>query len=135
MLRQNSWRVTLALVIHAAWRCRDRSRFRYQADQSEAPGWELGGQSQVASVLRVNRAQVTRWLRGARPDPPNEARIDALEFVLARLRQTLASGTAIKWLTGVNAHLGNRRPIDLLADHRVAEVVAAIEQEQNDSYA
>jgi hypothetical protein len=28
-----------------------------------------------------------------------------------------------------------RAPIDLLADHRVAEVVAAIEQEQNDSYA
>jgi len=96
---------------------------------------ELGGQSQVASALRVNRAQVTRWLRGARPDPLNEARIDALEFVLARLRQTLALGTAVKWLTGVNAHLGNRRPIDLLADHRVAEVVAAIEQEQNDSYA
>ena len=96
---------------------------------------ELGGQSQVASALRVNRAQVTRWLHGARPDRENQARIDALEFVLARLRQTMAAGTAVKWLTGFNAHLGNRRPIDLLADQRVAEVVAAIEQEQNESYA
>ena len=96
---------------------------------------ELGGQSQVAAALRVDRAQVTRWLRGARPGQANEARIDALEFVLARLRQALAPGTAVKWLTGVNAHLGNRRPLDLLADERVAEVVAAIEQEQNDSYA
>src|SRR5207247_1113685 len=95
----------------------------------------LGGQSQVASALRVDRAQVTRWLRGARPDRANEARIDALEFVVARLRQMLSPGTAVKWLTGVNAHLGNRRPIDLLADERVAEVIAAIEQERNDSYA
>jgi DNA-binding transcriptional regulator YdaS (Cro superfamily) len=95
----------------------------------------LGGQSQVASALRVNRAQVTRWLRGARPEPANEAQIDALEFVLARLKQRLAPNTAVKWLTGVNAHLGNRRPLDLLADDRVAEVVAAIEQERTESYA
>jgi DNA-binding transcriptional regulator YdaS (Cro superfamily) len=95
----------------------------------------LGGQSQVASALRVDRAQVTRWLRGARPAPANEAQIDALEFVLARLGQRLAPDTAVKWLTGINAHLGNRRPLDLLADDRVAEVVAAIEQEHTESYA
>jgi len=96
---------------------------------------ELGGQSQVASALRVDRAQVTRWLKGARPAPANEAQIDALEFVVARLRRHLPPDTAVKWLTGVNAHLGNRRPLDLLADDRVAEVVAAIEQERAESYA
>jgi hypothetical protein len=40
-----------------------------------------------------------------------------------------------KWLSGTNAHLGNRRPIDLLARNRVAEVVGAIEQADLDAYA
>jgi uncharacterized protein (DUF2384 family) len=51
------------------------------------------------------------------------------------LLQTFEVATARKWLTGLNAHLGNRRPIDLLAKNRVAEVVAAIEQAEAGSYA
>jgi transcriptional regulator with XRE-family HTH domain len=95
----------------------------------------LGGQSEVARLLDVNRSRVSRWLHGEAPDPENRARLDALEFVLTRLEQTFSPDTARKWLTGVNAHLGNRRPIDVLASNRVAEVIAAIEQAELDSYA
>lgn len=96
---------------------------------------ELGGQNEVARILRVDRSRVSRWLATARPDPANQARLDALEFVMSRLLQIFPTETARKWLTGVNAHLGDRRPIDLLDDNRVAEVVAAIEQAETGAYA
>jgi hypothetical protein len=95
----------------------------------------FGGQSEVARLLRVHRSRVSRWLAGEEPDPRNRARLEALEFVLTRLLRRSAASTARKWLTGINAHLGNRRPIDLLADDRVAEVIAAIEQLELGSYA
>lgn len=96
---------------------------------------EFGGQSEVARALGVHRSRVTRWLAGAGPDPHNKAKLEALEFVLARLLQTLPPATARKWLSGSNAHLGNRRPIDFIARRRIAEVLAAIEQDELGSYA
>ena len=95
----------------------------------------LGGQSEVARVLRVDRSRVTRWLSDETPDPQNQAKLDALEFVISRLLQHFYPETARKWLLGVNAHLGNRRPIDLIGQNRVAEVIAAIEQDELGAYA
>lgn len=96
---------------------------------------ELGGQSVVAKLLGVHRSRVSRWLAGEEPDPRNQARLEGLEFVVTRVRHLMPSGTARKWLSGTNAHLGNRRPLDLIARNRIAEVIAAIEQAELDSYA
>jgi transcriptional regulator with XRE-family HTH domain len=97
---------------------------------------ELGGQSEVARLLGVDRSRVSRWLTsGSGPDPENLAKLDALEFVMARLLQVFPPETARKWLTSVNAHLGNRRPADLVAANRIAEVVGAIEQADTGAYA
>lgn len=95
----------------------------------------LGGQSEVARVLRVDRSRVTRWLGDEMPDRENQAKLDALDFVISRLMLHFPPQTARKWLLGVNAHLGNRRPIDLIAHHRVAEVIAALEQDELGAYA
>lgn len=95
----------------------------------------LGGQSEVARVLGVHRSRVTRWLAGEEPDPRNRARLEALEFVTARLLQTFQLATARKWLSGFNPHLGNRQPLYMIAHNRVAEVLAAIEQDELGSYA
>ena len=95
---------------------------------------ELGGPSEVTRLLHVHRSRVSRWLAGEEPDRQNKAKLDALEFVVARLLETLPSATARKWLSGMNAHLGNRLPIDLITRNRVAEVVAAIEQADLDAY-
>jgi Protein of unknown function (DUF2384) len=95
----------------------------------------LGGQSEVARLLRVDRSRVTRWLAGEEPDPKNKARLDGLEYVLARLLQHFQPETARKWLSGTNAHLGNQRPLDFIGRNRIAEVIAAIEQADLDSYA
>jgi hypothetical protein len=95
----------------------------------------LGGQSEVARILRVDRSRITRWLASDVPDPQNQAKLDALDFVVSRLLQHFHPETARKWLFGMNAHLGNRRPIDLIGQNRVAEVIAAIEQDELGAYA
>ena len=95
----------------------------------------LGGQSEVARVLRVDRSRVTRWLADEAPDRDNQAKLDALEFVVSRLLLHFHPETARKWLLGFNAHLGDRRPIDLIAHRRVAEVIAALEQDELGAYA
>lgn len=96
---------------------------------------DLGGKSEVARLIHVDRSRVSRWLVDEEPDPLNRAKLDALEFVMARLLQRFPPPTARKWLRGINAHLGNRRPVDLVARNRIAEVIAAIEQAELDSYA
>ncbi|HUG44031.1 MAG TPA: hypothetical protein VMN76_07320 [Acidobacteriota bacterium] len=105
-----------------------REKVRYLADQFHS-------QSRLARLLNVDRSNVSRWLRDQDPDPENRSRLETLEFVFSRLTHFLRAGTAEKWLLGVNAHLGNRRPIDLIREGRIAEVIAAIEQFELGSYA
>lgn len=95
----------------------------------------LGGQGDAARVLGVHRSRITRWLAGEEPDPRNRSKLEALEFVIARLLQAFPPPTARKWLTGVNAHLGDRQPLSLITRNRIAEVLAAIEQDDLGSYA
>ena len=39
------------------------------------------------------------------------------------------------WLLGVNAHLGDQRPLDVLREGHVAEVMSAVEAERTGSFA
>ncbi|MGH7857001.1 MAG: helix-turn-helix domain-containing protein [Candidatus Binatia bacterium] len=96
---------------------------------------DVGNRARAARLLGVSRSQVTRWLQTGRPDPSNKRRLEGVEFLLARLLDLYDRPTALRWLSGVNAHLGNRRPIDLLAAGRVAEVLRAVEAEETGSYA
>jgi len=92
---------------------------------------DLGGRAEVARVLQVNRSQVTRWLdRGQEPDAGNLRKVEATELAMARLLRLYDGPTARLWLEGTNAHLGDRRPVDLLARGRLAEVLAAIDAEE-----
>jgi len=47
----------------------------------------------------------------------------------------LEEGSIAKWLRGMNAHLGDRRPIDVIRQGRLSEVVAAIEAERAGAFA
>jgi DNA-binding transcriptional regulator YiaG len=96
----------------------------------------FGSQSVLAVILNVDRSSVTRWLHGEdAPDPKNEERITALRYVMARLQKIFRTEAAIAWLKGMNAHLAHQRPLDLLREGRVAEVISAIEQTEAGSYA
>lgn len=95
---------------------------------------QFKSQSQLARLLDVDRSRISRWLKAEIPDAENRTKVDALEFALSRLTTFLSPETARKWLMGINAYLGDRRPIDLLRQGRVAEVIAAIEQFETGSY-
>jgi transcriptional regulator with XRE-family HTH domain len=95
----------------------------------------MGSQAQVARALEVDRSRVSRWLADEEPDRDNLIKLEAVEFVLSRLLLSYRRQTAVKWLFGTNAHLGDARPIDLLKRGRVSEVLRAIEAEEAGAYA
>ena len=96
----------------------------------------FGGQSPVAKILNVNRSCLTRWIsRQEIPDTQNQTNIVALHLIMLKLNALLRPQTARKWLLGINAHLSNQRPLDLVRQGRIAEVLAAIEQTETGAYA
>lgn len=95
----------------------------------------LGSDAAAAEVLAVSRAQPRRWREGQVPDPANRDRIIGLDAVLDLLSGYLDDSSIPKWLHGVNAHLGNRRPVSVLREGRVADVIAAIEAEKSGAFA
>ena len=94
----------------------------------------FGSDAGAAAALDVSRAQPRRWREGQIPDPENRDRIVGLDAVLALLAGYLEESTIPKWLDGVNAHLGNRRPINVLREGRLSEVIAAIEAEKSGAF-
>lgn len=106
------------------------------AHRLEALVTDLGGRAEVARAIGVDRAQVTRWLdKGQTPDPANLRKVEAVELAVARLLRVFEHDTALRWLTGTNALLGDRRPMDLLGRGRLAEVLGAIDAEEAGSFA
>ena len=105
------------------------------ARKVEALRADFRSAAQLADMLGVNRAQITRWLRGAGIDPLNAERIDLLELVWSALLRIYERDAALSWLFGVNPRLGDRRPIDLVRVGRTEELMRAIRAERADSFA
>ena len=89
----------------------------------------------VADLLGVSRSRVTRWLRGSGIDPLNAERVDLLELVWSNLLRIYDADTARSWLFGLNPHLGDRRPIELIRAGRAEELMRAIRAERSDGFA
>lgn len=89
----------------------------------------------LADALGVHRSQVARWKRGGQADPANEERLRDLGTVVDSLTGYLEPGAISDWLSGVNAHLGHRRPIDVLLAGHLTDVIAAVEAERRGAYA
>lgn len=92
--------------------------------------------AKLAEALGADRAQVKRWREGrTRPGPENADRLVGLDAVIELLLGHLEPTSIPKWLFGINAHLGDRRPIDLLRQGSLSEVIAAIEALKSGSFA
>lgn len=102
----------------------------------EAAQRAFSSDAQIADALGVDRAQLTRW-RAGRTVPSAEVadRLVGLEAVVELLATHLEPDSIAKWLRGVNAHLDNRRPLDLLRQGNLSTVIAAIEAMKSGSHA
>jgi transcriptional regulator with XRE-family HTH domain len=92
-------------------------------DKVRALGEDFSSLREVADVLGVDVAQISRWRRGGGIDEANALRVDLLEFVMAQLTRIYDRQTARDWLFGLNPNLGDRRPIDLIRAGRTEELI------------
>lgn len=105
------------------------------AEKVAALSHDFGSQRRLAELLGVDPAQVTRWRRGQGIDDTNAARVDLLELVMASLLRLYDAAVAERWLLGLNPHLGQRRPLDLLRRGQAQELLAALRNERAGSFA
>ncbi len=105
------------------------------AAKVEALAGDFETQSALADMLGVSRSRVTRWLKGEGIDPLNAERIDLLELVWSNLLRLYTPKAARAWLYGLNPHLGDRRPVDLIRRGKTEELLRAIRSERAESYA
>jgi small subunit ribosomal protein S16 len=89
----------------------------------------------MARALNVDRSRISRWRKGEGTDAGVVERLVAVDTAIELLTGFLDDRSIPKWLSGTNAHLGDRRPIDVLTQGRLSEVVAAIEAEKSGAYA
>jgi uncharacterized protein (DUF2384 family) len=101
----------------------------------EALSRDFRSQRRLADALGVSPAQVSRWKRGQGIDPDNAERLDLLELVMSWLQRLYEPQAVEAWLFGLNPHLRDRRPIDVIRMGQTTELVAALRQESADSYA
>src|SRR5213593_2506242 len=105
------------------------------AAKVEALRVDFKTQAALADLLGVSRSQITRWLRGAGIDPLNAEKVDLLELVWSSLLRVYEPAAARAWLFGLNPHLGDRRPIDLVRAGRAEDLLRAIRAERAESFA
>jgi hypothetical protein len=89
----------------------------------------------LAEALRVHRSRVARWKRGEPPGTHHAEQLLRLDAVISLLSTYLEPEVFQDWLYGVNGQLGHRRPIDVLREGRLSEVIAAIEAERSGAFA
>ncbi len=107
------------------YRIASRCEFARRAFSSDA---------ELARLLGVDRSRISRWRQGDVPDPANADRVVGIDTVVELLSGFLDERSIPKWLYGINAHLGDRRPVDVLQSGRLSEVIAAIEAEKSGAY-
>jgi transcriptional regulator with XRE-family HTH domain len=105
------------------------------AAKVEALSKDFRSQRRLAAALGVSPAQVSRWRHGKGLDEENADRLDLLELTISMLQRMYEPETVEDWLFGLNPHLRNRRPIDVIRLGGVEEILAAIRQERAGSYA
>jgi uncharacterized protein (DUF2384 family) len=89
----------------------------------------LGSRPRLAVALGVDPVQIARWQQGQPSDLRNAERIDVLEFVLSALSRLYEPEVARRWLEGLNPHLGDRRPIDVVRSGRAEGLLQALRAE------
>ncbi len=93
----------------------------------EAGEVALGSRAALAAWAGMHRSQITRAARGQTIGGEEGWRLTALAAVVTALLALYQPDAVAGWLSGVNPHLNDRRPLDVLADGDVAAVMSAVQ--------
>lgn len=86
------------------------------------------GQSTIAGLLGVNKANVSNWVARKREiSPVMRQRITEVHDVLMRVHQIFNPTLASRWLTGHEPLLGGSRPIDVMTMRGATPVIDALD--------
>ena len=93
----------------------------------EAGEVAFGSRAALADWIGIHRSQITRAARGQELGGGEGWLLGSIAAVVTALLGVIEADAVPGWLHGNNPHLGDRRPIDVLAAGDVASVMAAIQ--------
>lgn len=113
-----------------------RLRLTQAQERTEFLIENLGGGTNLASLLKVSKSQPTQWRKGTESPSPDVARtLVDLDHVVARA-SLLWDGESVRtWLTSSNVFLDGATPLDVLQVRGSRDVIDALDAEQAGSYA
>ncbi len=83
----------------------------------------------IANIMRVSPATVSRWTAGsASPTIDVQTIIADLRYVIVRLSDFYTAEETRLWLNARHAMLDHERPLDLIVQDRMKEVLAVIDR-------
>jgi hypothetical protein len=89
----------------------------------------FGRQSKLADLFSTSTASVSRWLnKEDTPQPEFAEKILGVSYIVYRLSNLLEPEAVHAWLHGVNDHLHHQKPIDLIRQGRLTDVISALDE-------
>lgn len=95
----------------------------------------FGNRSEVARILGVSRSRITKWYKGESPDLINNDKLSGLNYLLNLLLGYYNPQTALDWFFGNNVFVNYSRPVDLIKENRISDIIAAARQDIAGSFA
>jgi uncharacterized protein (DUF2384 family) len=91
--------------------------------------------SDIANVIDVSKATVSRWKSGAmRPQPKHELILADLHYVVGRLQEYYSTEEIRAWLYARHPQLGGQRAVDLIHEGQTEEVLRVLERLESGAY-
>lgn len=95
----------------------------------------LGSRSALAEFIGVHRSQISRGAKGQRLGDDAGWRLASLEATYVALAKIYDPAVIPDWLLGLNPHLNDRRPLDVLAEGDLGAVMQAIQAARTGAFA
>ena len=90
---------------------------------------------EIAQLLETTPQTVSRWQTGrSTPRPNSLTRLLRLEWLASQLALVYPPDDARVWLFSPHRDLNGERPVDLIADDRMDEVLVIIDRLQSAAY-
>lgn len=94
----------------------------------------LPGDAELADAIGVSTAEVEQWKSGQVPSDQKLRRLRDLATIVARLAEYYEAAAIPDWLYGRSPDLGGRRPIELLREGNLADVLSVAEAQISGAY-